>query len=118
LISGGFRELSARAQKDFKILHAFSACEYLFGKDGTLESYNLLPCDFEGKIGFINLMLNEYGLDPNDWLFVGDGANDVPIAKIAPTSVGYRAHPALKKAAKYTIQEFHELLNILESSEG
>ena len=116
LISGGFRELAARAQRELKIHHAFAACEYLFGKDGILESYNLLPCDFEGKIAFIRLMLLEYGLGSNDWLFIGDGANDVPIAKSAPVSIGYHAHTELKKVVTYVIDEFHELLGILDSN--
>ena len=113
LISGGFRELAARAQRDLKILHAFSACEYLFDEDGTLESYNLLPCDFEGKIDFIRLMLREYGLQPDDWWFVGDGANDIAIAKAAPLSIGYRPHPDLEKVVTHTIMHFEELGNIL-----
>lgn len=116
LISGGFRELAARAQKDLKISHAFAACEYLFGDDGTLVSYNLLPCDFEGKIAFIRLMLREYGLGSDDWLFVGDGVNDVPIAKTAPISIGYRAHPELKKIATYLIDDFRDLLGILDDA--
>lgn len=114
LISGGFRELAARAQRELKIYHAFAACEYLFGKDGTLESYNLLPCDFEGKIDFIQLMLREYRLSSRDWIFVGDGVNDVPIAKSAPVSVGYRPHPELRKVVTYAIDEFYELLGILD----
>jgi phosphoserine phosphatase len=116
LISGGFRELAIRAQRDLKIPHAFAACEYLFGKDGSLEAYNLLPCDFEGKLDFIQLMLREYGLGSKDWVFVGDGSNDVPIAKSAPVSVGYRAHPALKKVVMYAIDEFYELADILKLS--
>jgi len=116
LISGGFRELAARAQKDLKILHAFTACEYLFGDDGTIVGYNLLPCDFEGKIDFINLMLREYGLGPKDWLFVGDGVNDVPIAKRAPVSVGYQPHPKLAEVADYVMNDFRELLYILAST--
>ena len=115
LISGGFRELAARAQRDLKITHAFAACEYLFGEDGRLESYNLLPCDFEGKIDFIRLMLREYDLSEDDWLFVGDGPNDVPIAKSAPVSVGYRAHPRLKRVVTHAIYEFSELPAILNA---
>jgi phosphoserine phosphatase len=41
LISGGFRELAARVQRDFVIKHAFAACEYLFGDSGLLLSWNL-----------------------------------------------------------------------------
>jgi phosphoserine phosphatase len=106
LISGGFRELAARAQRHFNIHHAFAACEYFFGEKGTLQSYNLLPCDFEGKIDFIKLMLQEYGLTSEDWVFVGDGVNDVPVARAAPVSIGYRPHPELKRIVTYAIDEF------------
>lgn len=114
LISGGFRELAARAQRELKIHHAFAACEYLFDKNGTLESYNLLPCDFNGKIDFIQLMLREYGLSSKDWVFVGDGLNDVPVARSAPVSVGYRPHAKLRKVVTYSIENFHDLLGIFD----
>ena len=121
LVSGGFRELAARAQRDLRIVHAFAGCEYLFGDDGRVLSYNLLPCDFEGKIDFIRLMLREYGLKEDDWIFVGDGANDAPVASEAPVSIGYRPHPELEEVVEYSIKEFGELLRILseiESSKG
>lgn len=114
LVSGGFRELARRAQQDLKIHHAFSACEYFFGRTGKLEGYNLLPCDFEGKIDFIRLMLREYDLKDDQWIFVGDGANDVPIAKAAPLSIAYRAHPDLKKIATTTVERFAEIKSIIE----
>lgn len=109
LVSGGFRELAARAQRDFSIIHAFAACEYFFGPDDLLRAFNLLPCDFRGKIDFIQLMLREYELGEQDWVFVGDGANDVPIAKAAPLSVGYRPHPRLREVVTHTIEDFSEL---------
>jgi phosphoserine phosphatase len=113
LISGGFRELATRAQRDIGIIHAFAACEYQFGNDGLLHTYNLLPCDFNGKVNFVNLMLKEYGLGSNDWIFVGDGANDVPIAKTAPLSVGFNPHPDLSEVVSNSIYDFRELLSIL-----
>ncbi|MBN9519761.1 HAD family hydrolase [bacterium] len=114
LVSGGFRELAARAQRELRIHHAFAACEYLFDEEGQLVSYNLLPCDFAGKYDFILLMLREYGLGQDDWVFVGDGLNDVPIAQRAPISIAYNAHPELQKIATYSIDNFLELLTILE----
>ena len=114
LVSGGFRGLAKRAQRDLKISHAFTACEYLFAEDGVLDGYNLLPCDFGGKIDFIMLMIREYGLSPDAWLFVGDGANDVPIAKQAPVAVGFRPHRKLREVVTYAIEDFRELGAILE----
>jgi phosphoserine phosphatase len=113
LISGGFRELAARVQADFAIRHAFAACEYMFEPDGKLTGFNLLPCDFAGKLDFIRLMLREYGLGEEDWIFVGDGLNDVPIAKAAPASIAYRGHAELRAVAKYTLHSFGTLNGIL-----
>jgi len=113
LVSGGFRELAARAQVDFRIRHAFAACEYMFGSNGLLKAFNLLPCDFEGKVDFIHLMLREYGLTQEDWIFIGDGINDVPVAQVAPLSIAYAAHEQLRSVATYSIAAFSEILEIL-----
>jgi Phosphoserine phosphatase len=113
LISGGFRELAARAQRDLRIIHSFTACEYLFGEDGHLQGFNLLPCDFMGKIDFIQLMLREYGLSDDDWVFVGDGLNDVPIASKAPFSIGYRAHEQLCNVVTHVVDDFRDISKLL-----
>jgi phosphoserine phosphatase len=113
LVSGGVRELTARAQLDLMIQHAFSACEYLFDESGVLRGYNLLPCDFDGKLDFIKLMLREYGLGPTDWVFVGDGKNDVPVARQAPCSIAYRAASELQSVATHCIDDFAEVSMIL-----
>ena len=115
LISGGFRELAERVQRDFSIPHAFAACEYLFDAEGMLAAYNLLPCDFHGKIDFIRLMLREYGLDSSSWMFVGDGANDAPIAEAAPLSVAYGKDAHLRQVATHAIDSFSELLPLLRA---
>jgi phosphoserine phosphatase len=118
LISGGFRELAARAQKRFGIRHAFAACEYLFDSRGKLEGYNLLPCDFEGKYDFIKLMLREYRLKGDAWMFVGDGLNDVPIAKRAPLSIAYQAHDDLKRVSTYTVESYEQLSLLIQTLAG
>jgi phosphoserine phosphatase len=114
IVSGGFRELARRAQHDLRIIHAFCACEYIFGDDKKLKSYNLLPCDFEGKIDFIRLMLREYKLTTSDWVFVGDGANDAHVAKEAPLSIGYRPHSDLRRVVNESVDNFNDLLAILD----
>ncbi len=114
LVTGGFRELARRAQLDCDVSHAFAACEYLFAPDGRLAAFNLLPCDFAGKLDFVHLMLREYRLGDDDWAFVGDGRNDVPIAKEAPFSVGYRPHPELSAVSSVSISSYDELPSILD----
>ncbi len=113
LVSGGFKELAARVQRDAKIFHSFAACEYLFGKDGKIQSYNLLPCDFDAKLGFVDLILKDCKIKKDDWVFVGDGPNDVEIAKRAPLSIGFNPDAKLRKVVKYVIRKFPKLLDIL-----
>lgn len=113
IVSGGFRELAARAQRDLRISHAFAACEYLFDDQGSLAEYNLLPCDFHGKLSFVQLMLEEYRIDERDWVFVGDGVNDIPIASAAPVSIAYRGHPGLRAVATHSIDDFAALPQLL-----
>jgi phosphoserine phosphatase len=113
LVSGGFRELAARAQRDLGIRHAFVACEYFFATSGEICGFNLLPCDFRGKIDFIRLMLREYDISDRDWVFVGDGVNDVPIATVAPVSIGYRPHEELRRVVTHVVTSFDEVLPLL-----
>jgi phosphoserine phosphatase len=64
------------------------------------------------------LILNEYGLGERDWVFVGDDANDVPIAKMAPLSVGYRPQAELANVVTDRIEDFDELLEVLARDQG
>lgn len=114
LISGGFKELAERAQRDIGIHHAFAACEYFFDGRGLLTSYNLLPCDFYGKVDFIELMLDEYGLSPDDWVFMGDGGNDAQIASLAPLSIGFRPDDRLSAVVDHVIDDYRDLLSVLK----
>ena len=93
LISGGFQNLIRRAENELDIEYGFGACEYYFDSNGYLSSYNLQPCDFEGKINFLNILINDFKMNrKTDWVFVGDGKNDVPIARIAPKAFGITPH--------------------------
>jgi phosphoserine phosphatase len=114
IISGGFQNLSKRAQIELNINHSFGACEYFFNSKGELGSYNLLPCDFYGKVQFINILLNEYKLNDDDWIFIGDGKNDIEIAKNAPISVGFCPHNELRSIVNFVIEDFSELLSIIQ----
>lgn len=116
LISGGFQNLIRRAQNELDIDYGFGACEYYFDRDGYLEHYNLQPSDFDGKTKYLDNMLREFKLNKaKDWVFVGDGRNDVPIARQAPRAFGIHPHPDLKAVdGLVEISSFLELLPYLE----
>ncbi|MBI2672098.1 HAD-IB family phosphatase [Candidatus Woesearchaeota archaeon] len=105
LVSGGFKAQADKAQIDLKIDHSFTACEFFWDKEGNLEHWNCLPADYEGKLDFMKLVIREYGFDPEECAFVGDGINDVILAKAVGTSIAFNAHHDLQKAATYVINQ-------------
>lgn len=119
LVSGGFQELINRALKELDIKHGFGACEYFFDlNDGKLAGHNLKPCDFEGKYHYIENLFKDYNLTSKDWVFIGDGKNDVPIARKAPIKFGMRPiHPDLEKVVNHTVTDFREILSHLTLNE-
>jgi len=105
LISGGFKAQADRAQIDLKIRHAFSACEYFWGKNGKLIHWNLLPCDYDGKVDFMKLLMKEHGLSAKECAFVGDGKNDIPQAKAVGLSISFNGNENLQKVATYCVNQ-------------
>lgn len=113
IVSGGFIAQARRAQTDLRIHHAYAATDLFWGSDDNLLHWNIYPSDFEGKVDFVRLMMREYGLSPAECAFIGDGANDVPVANAVGVSVAYKAHPSLRAAAHESIEDFDELPGIL-----
>jgi len=106
IISGGFKNLANRAIRDLGIHHVFAACEYFFDeKTKKLTGWNLLPADYEGKVDFMKLLIKEHGLTPKECAFVGDGINDVPLAKEVGLSIAFNGHPELQKVATHSVNQ-------------
>jgi phosphoserine phosphatase len=105
LISGGFKAQADRAQKELKIDHSFAACEYFWDDSGNLLHWNLLPCDYKGKVDFMLLIMKEHGLTQEECAFVGDGKNDVFLAKVVGTSIAFNADEKLQQAATHSINQ-------------
>ena len=119
LISGGFKAQADRAQKDLKIDHAFAACELFWDKQGYILHWNLLPCDYEGKLDFMKLIIKEHGLIPEQCAFVGDGKNDIPFAKEVGSSISFNGAKELQEASTHSInqpegkEDFKEILKYI-----
>lgn len=121
LISGGFKALSDRVQRTLRIDHAFAACEYFFDAEtGKIDHFNLLPADEVGKVDFMRLMCREYGVQSIDCAFVGDGMNDVHLAREVGFSVAFNAQPELVAASTMSIaqpagsEDFMAVVDLLE----
>lgn len=106
LITGGFKALADRVQKQLRITHAFAACDYFFDPEtGFLDHANLLPADELGKLDIMELMCREYDVSPQDCVFVGDGMNDVHLARAVGFSVAFNAQKELNEVASIVIQQ-------------
>lgn len=119
LVSGGFQELVRRAQRELNIKYGYGACEYHFDREtGFLASYTMTPCDFDGKFQYVNALFPIYNLRPNkDWVFIGDGKNDIHIANQAPVKYGINCHPELAKVVEFNAKCFSELYSKLVDDE-
>jgi phosphoserine phosphatase len=106
VVTGGFKALADRVQKRLRIHHAFAACEYFFDSGtGLIDHFNLLPADEVGKVDFMNLMCREYGVAPERCAFVGDGMNDVHLARAVGFSIAFNAQPELIAAATTAVSQ-------------
>jgi phosphoserine phosphatase len=90
---------------DLKIDHAFAACEYFWNESGKLLHWNLLPCDYEGKLDFMQLIIKEHGLTAGECAFVGDGRNDINFAKAVGLSIAFNAAAELQEASSHSINQ-------------
>lgn len=122
VISGGFKILADRVQRQLKIDHALSGCEYFFDNStGLIEHFNLLPSDEAGKVDFMKLIVKEHGFKPDDCVFVGDGKNDVHLAQAVGLSIAFNAQNELKAIATQCVdqapgaEDFYQVASIIEN---
>jgi phosphoserine phosphatase len=106
IISGAFKALADRAQQSLKVDHALAGCDYFFDPEtGLLDHWNLLPSDYEGKVDFMRLIMKEYQARKEECAFIGDGQNDIPMAKEVGLSIAFNAQPELKQVCTYVIDQ-------------
>lgn len=117
LISGGFKELANIAQVELGIDHAYSACEYFFDNDDKVKHFNLLPTDEEGKLIFMEHLAQEYNVPLDECAFIGDGKNDIFLAKACGTSIAFNAQSELKAICNIIVDQeepdLSEVINLL-----
>ena len=98
LVSGGFTYFTARVatMAGFDVNRANVLGHNGQALDGTVAE-PILGAD--AKAATLGELARARGLDPGDVLAVGDGANDIPMLKLAGLGVAYRAKPATAAAA-------------------
>lgn len=105
LLTGAVKSFADKVQIELGINHAFAACEYFFDESGTLIHWNTLPCDYEGKRNLMEVVVKEHGTTSDDCLFIGDGQNDVELAKSVGLSVCFNGHNKLKAVSTIVVNQ-------------
>ncbi|MCP3684839.1 MAG: HAD-IB family phosphatase [bacterium] len=113
VVSGGFKELARRAKTELGVDFVIAACELIFDEKGKVHDFIFFPCDFHGKVKFFEAMVAGLDIKPEEAAMVGDGVNDIPIAKECGFSVAFNARDELKEHCDVII-EGKDLRKILE----
>jgi len=116
IISGGFFEQAEKIQTELLISHAYASTRIYWNDDGSLRHANNLPADYEAKVDFVELLRREYNFTLEECAFVGDGKNDVQIVSHVGTSFAFEAHQSLKQAATHVIEDFCEIVPLLDNT--
>ena len=103
LVTGGFKYQADRAARAFCIKHVFAGCEYFWDDRGSLVYWNLLPADYKGKVHFTRSLSSDYGYGEEQLAFIGDGENDIFLAREVGTSIAFNGPEKLCQSCTYSV---------------
>lgn len=111
LVSGGFTFFTEKVSKALGFNEHYG--NILKIKDNKLTGEVVMPIlDTNAKKLFLEKYVQKLGINIQDSIAVGDGANDLDVLKAAGTGVAYHAKSFLKERIKYKI-EYTSLKSIL-----
>jgi phosphoserine phosphatase len=102
LVSGGFTFFTSRIQKMLS-MDASRANELEIRMDRLTGRLSGPVCGPEQKTAFLEELLTRYGLNPQQAIAIGDGANDLGMLGVAGLGVAYHAKPRVQQAADVVI---------------
>ncbi len=108
LVSGGFTFFSDRVAK--RLGFDFARANVLEIENGRLTGKLVTQAwgdivDGEEKKKLLLQTTTQLGLQPNQTIAVGDGANDLPMMSVAGLSVAYHAKPKVREQAMIQIND-------------
>ncbi len=102
LVSGGFTFFTERLKARLGL--DYTASNTLEIASGKLTGRVLgTIVDAQGKADWLNRARTELGLDREQVIAMGDGANDLKMMAEAGTSIAYHAKPVVREKARYSI---------------
>ncbi len=99
LLARGYRLAVVSGTLDVGLEHVFPDHPFTdvftnkisFAEDGTISGWEATPYDMRGKVLAMERLCAHHGVDPRRCAFVGDGINDVEIARAVGVSVAFHS---------------------------
>lgn len=111
ILSGGFSYFGHFLQEKLGIDHVHANTLEIL--DGKLTGKVIHPVvDGQRKAFLLKQIAHQEGLNPQQVIAVGDGANDLPMLSVAGLGVAFRAKPLVRESAKQSMST-HGLDGIL-----
>lgn len=102
ILSGGFTYFARQVQARLGIDYVFA--NELEVVDGKVTGVAVEPIvDAQRKAELLQQLASEEGLQLEQTIAVGDGANDLPMLSLAGLGVAFRAKPLVRQSAKQSI---------------
>ena len=123
LVSGGFTLISERIRERLGI--DFMRANQLELENGALTGGLVRQawgdiCDGEEKRRTVQDLCAQLGIEPQQAIAVGDGANDIPMMSVVGLSVAYHAKPVVREVANVCINQggLERLLDVFDTDDS
>lgn len=117
IISTGLDLLALRVKKDLQVDYCF--CNKLYVKQGRITGRVKIDVAHGDKGRVFKRLLKKARLTPEQAIFVGDSATDVPAARVAGYAISFNAsHSGLSAIADYNCrsQDFQEVYTAIKKA--
>lgn len=113
VITGSFKALAERIKELLGLDYIIAHCELIFDENGNLKEWQLIPCDFEGKVEYFNKQAKELNLNLSECAYIGDDVNDIPIFREAGLSIAFNCHKKEVSKTAHIVIDKKDLREIL-----
>lgn len=113
IISGGLKQVVEHAAQSLDVDHIFTTSELVFNEDGGFENIIDSGDEMYAKVQLFEKVCEEYKVNPEEVIAVGDGGNDLEIFKRTKKGILLGDYEKLKPLAWKRIENLSEIKELL-----